>query len=53
MQLDGLPAELARKPAWFGFEAARSKLAEGRTGPSGEQMERVLLAAQRAAGSRA
>jgi 8-oxo-dGTP pyrophosphatase MutT (NUDIX family) len=47
---DGLPAEPGRHPAWFGFEAACDKLAEGRTGASGAQMERVLLAAQRAAG---
>lgn len=44
------PAEPARDPTWFGFEAARSRLAEGRAGVSGAQMERVLLAAQRAAG---
>jgi 8-oxo-dGTP pyrophosphatase MutT (NUDIX family) len=47
---DGLPAEPGRDPAWFGFEAACSKLAEGRTGAHGEEMERVLVAAQRAAG---
>jgi 8-oxo-dGTP pyrophosphatase MutT (NUDIX family) len=47
---DGLPAEAGRNPAWFGFEAARSKLAEGRTGAYGAEIERVLLAAQRAAG---
>ena len=43
----GLPAEPGREPTWFGFEAARSRLAEGRTGPVGEEMERVLVAAQR------
>lgn len=45
-----LPAEAERTPTWFGFEAARSKLAEGRDGGFGEEMERVLLAAERAAG---
>jgi 8-oxo-dGTP pyrophosphatase MutT (NUDIX family) len=44
------PEEPWREPAWFGLEAARSRLAEGRDGSFGEQMERVLLAAQRAAG---
>ncbi len=43
------PAEGARRPTWFGFEAARSRLAEGRDVAFGEQMERVLLAAQDAA----
>jgi 8-oxo-dGTP pyrophosphatase MutT (NUDIX family) len=43
-----LPAEPGRDPTWFGFEAARSKLAERRTPASGEEMERVLLATQRA-----
>jgi 8-oxo-dGTP pyrophosphatase MutT (NUDIX family) len=43
------PEEADRDPRWFGFEAARSKLAEGRDGAFGEEMERVLLAAQRAA----
>lgn len=42
------PAEPGRNPTWFGFEAARSKLAEGRDGDFGAQMERVLLAAVRA-----
>jgi 8-oxo-dGTP pyrophosphatase MutT (NUDIX family) len=45
-----LTPEPGRDPTWFGLEAARSKLAEGRDGPFGEQMEHVLLAAQRAAG---
>lgn len=44
------PEEAGRDPTWFGFEAARSRLAEGRDGAFGEEMERVLLAAQRAAG---
>lgn len=39
----------ARTPTWFGLEAARSRLAEGRDHAFGEQMERVLLAAQHAA----
>jgi hypothetical protein len=51
VERDDLPAETARDPAWLGFEAARSRLAAGRPGAFGEQMERVLLAAQRAAGS--
>lgn len=46
----GLEPEPGRDPAWFGLEAARSRLAEGRDGAFGERMERVLLAAQRAAG---
>jgi 8-oxo-dGTP pyrophosphatase MutT (NUDIX family) len=44
------PEEAGRDPTWFGFEAARSRLAEGRDGAFGEEMEHVLLAAQRAAG---
>jgi 8-oxo-dGTP pyrophosphatase MutT (NUDIX family) len=44
------PEEPGRKPRWFGPEAARSRLAEGRDGPFGAEMQRVLLAAQRAAG---
>jgi len=47
---DGLTAEPGRQPAWFCFEAARDKLAEGRPGADGAEMEGVLLAAQRAAG---
>lgn len=43
-------AETGRDPTWFGFEAARSRLAEGRDVRFGEEMERILLAAQRAAG---
>jgi 8-oxo-dGTP pyrophosphatase MutT (NUDIX family) len=46
---EGMPTELNRDPSWFGFEAARSKLAERRPPAYGEQMERVLLAADRAA----
>jgi len=48
VERDDLPAEPARDPSWFGFEAARSRLAAGREGDFGAQMERVLLAAQRA-----
>jgi 8-oxo-dGTP pyrophosphatase MutT (NUDIX family) len=47
---DDLEPEPGRDPAWFGFEAARSRLVEGRDGAFGAQMERVLLAAQHAAG---
>ncbi len=43
------PEEAVRKPRWFGLEAARSRLAEGHDGSFGEEMERVLLAAQHAA----
>ena len=43
-----LTAEPERDPTWFAFEAARSKLAEGRQAASGEEMKRVLRAAQRA-----
>lgn len=46
----GEPHEPWREPAWFGLETARSRLAEGRDGRVGEEMERVLVAAQRAAG---
>ena len=46
----GEPAERWRTPAWFGLEAARSRLIEGRESRFGEEMERVLVAAQRAAG---
>jgi 8-oxo-dGTP pyrophosphatase MutT (NUDIX family) len=52
VERDDLAPEPARDPAWLGFEAARSRLAAGRSGAFGEQMERVLLAAQRAAGRR-
>jgi hypothetical protein len=43
------PAEPGRNPTWFGLEAARSRLAEGRDAASGAEMERVLLAATRVA----
>jgi 8-oxo-dGTP pyrophosphatase MutT (NUDIX family) len=43
-----LPAEPGRNPTWFGFEAARDKLAEGRDGDFGAEMGRVMLAAVRA-----
>jgi 8-oxo-dGTP pyrophosphatase MutT (NUDIX family) len=44
------PQEPWRKPAWFGLEAARSRLALDRDSAFGEEMERVLLAAQHVAG---
>jgi 8-oxo-dGTP pyrophosphatase MutT (NUDIX family) len=47
---DGLGAEPGRDPTWLGLEAAHSRLAEGRDGAFAEEMERVLLAAERAAG---
>jgi len=50
---DGLPAEPGRDPTWYGLEAARSRLVEGRAPGYGEAMERVLRAAERAAGGRA
>jgi 8-oxo-dGTP pyrophosphatase MutT (NUDIX family) len=43
------PLEAERNPTWFGFEDARSKLAELRDAASGEELERVLHAAARAA----
>jgi 8-oxo-dGTP pyrophosphatase MutT (NUDIX family) len=43
---EGLRAERDRDPAWFGLEAARSRLASGRDKGFGEEMERLLLAAQ-------
>jgi 8-oxo-dGTP pyrophosphatase MutT (NUDIX family) len=49
VEREGLPAEPGREPAWFGLEAARSKLAAGRDGSFGEQMERVLTDAQQGA----
>ncbi len=49
VQRDGLPAESGRDPTWLGFEAARSRLVQGREPGYGEQMERILVAAQRAA----
>jgi len=45
---DGLPAEADRTPTWFGLEAARSRLAQGRGAGYGEAMERILRAAERA-----
>jgi 8-oxo-dGTP pyrophosphatase MutT (NUDIX family) len=45
---DGLPAEAGREPTWLGFEAARSRLAQGREAGYGEAMERILRAAERA-----
>ena len=50
VERDGLSAEAGRDPTWLGFEAARSHLVEGRDAGYGEQMERIMLAAQRAAG---
>jgi 8-oxo-dGTP pyrophosphatase MutT (NUDIX family) len=47
---DELESEPGRDPTWLGFEAARSRLVEGRDGAFGAQMDRVLLAAQHAAG---
>ena len=49
VQTDGLRAEPGREPSWFGFEAARSRLVQGRDAGYGEGMERILRAAQRAA----
>jgi 8-oxo-dGTP pyrophosphatase MutT (NUDIX family) len=43
---EGLGAERDRDPAWYGLEAARSRLASGRDQGFGEEMERLLLAAQ-------
>jgi 8-oxo-dGTP pyrophosphatase MutT (NUDIX family) len=43
------PLEAERHPTWCGFEDARSKLAERRDAASGEELERVLHAAARAA----
>lgn len=48
VEREDLPGEPGRAPAWFGFEAARSLLSLGRDPGYGEQMERVLTAAQRA-----
>ncbi len=49
---DGLRAEDGRDPTWLGFEAARSRLVQGRDAGYGEAMERILRAAERAAGER-
>ena len=46
---DGLRAEDGRDPTWLGFEAARSRLVQGRDPGYGEAMERILRAAERAA----
>jgi hypothetical protein len=43
------PLEPERNPTWCGFDDARSKLAERRGAASGEELERVLHAAARAA----
>ena len=47
---DDLTAEPDRDPAWFGFGAACRRLVQGRPLGFGEEMERVMLAAQRAVG---
>lgn len=49
VERDGLPAEPGREPSWFSFEAARSRLVQGREPGYGETMERILRAAERAA----
>ncbi len=46
---DGLGRESGRDPTWLGFEAARSRLVEGRAPGYGAAMERILGAAERAA----
>lgn len=46
VQREARPMEDHRDPTWFGLEAARSRLAAGHDRGFGEQMERVLLAAQ-------
>jgi 8-oxo-dGTP pyrophosphatase MutT (NUDIX family) len=43
------PDEPWREPTWFGVDVARNRLTEGRDGAAGQELERVLLAAQRAA----
>ncbi len=50
VEREGLPAEAHRDPTWCGYEAARSRLVTGRDAGYGEQMDRILLAAERAAG---
>ncbi|MEA2151039.1 MAG: hypothetical protein QOD69_2869 [Solirubrobacteraceae bacterium] len=47
---DRLDAEPGRDPTWLDPETARSRLAEGRDRAFAAQMERVLRAAERAAG---
>ena len=49
---DGLRAEDGRDSTWLGFEATRSRLVQGRDPGYGEAMERILRAAERAAGER-
>ena len=51
VEREGLPAETHRDPTWCGYEAARSRLVTGRDAGYGEQMDRILLAAERAAGA--
>jgi len=43
---DGLNAEPGREPTWLGFEAARSRLVQGREPGYGETMDRILRAAE-------
>ena len=43
---DGLQAEPGREPTWLGFEAARSRLVQGRDPGYGEAMDRILRAAE-------
>ncbi|HEV2776186.1 MAG TPA: NUDIX domain-containing protein [Solirubrobacteraceae bacterium] len=51
VEQDGLRAEPGRDPTWLGYEAARSRLVEGRAPGYGAAMERILRAAERAAGT--
>jgi len=53
VERDGLRAETGREPTWLGFEAARSRLVQGRDPGYGEPMERILRAAEHACGARA
>jgi 8-oxo-dGTP pyrophosphatase MutT (NUDIX family) len=46
VECEGLPAEANREPTWFGFDAARRKLAIGREHGFGDEMERLLLTSQ-------
>jgi 8-oxo-dGTP pyrophosphatase MutT (NUDIX family) len=46
VEREGLPAEAEREPTWFGFDAARGKLASGRERGFDKEMERLLLASQ-------
>jgi len=52
VERDGLDAEPDRDPTWLAFEAARSRLVQGRAAGYGETMERILRAAERAASER-